>query len=66
MDSYVLKKCSPDLCPKCGLPVPANEWASYRRHEDCTPDRQPPRVVVAEIKVKPRGRVVHKTIGAGA
>ena len=26
-------------CPKCGLPVPGNEWASYRRHEDCLPDR---------------------------
>lgn len=22
-------------CPNCGQPVPANEWASYGRHEDC-------------------------------
>lgn len=22
-------------CPKCGQPVPANEWAAYGRHEDC-------------------------------
>lgn len=22
-------------CPNCGRPVPSNEWAAYRRHEDC-------------------------------
>lgn len=22
-------------CPNCGQPVPPNEWAAYRRHEDC-------------------------------
>lgn len=22
-------------CPRCGKPVPANEWISYRAHEDC-------------------------------
>lgn len=23
------------LCPACGKPVPANEYAAYYRHEDC-------------------------------
>jgi hypothetical protein len=26
-------------CPNCGELVPANEWAAYRRHEDCAMGR---------------------------
>lgn len=57
-----------NLCPKCGLPVRTNEWAAYRRHEDCQVKdlvKGDGRRIAKAMDVFPDGRVVRKSTRQG-